>query len=244
MLYLLRNKVGYVIMTAVLFLSHGAKAQVGEGTNLPNHADKRYYFGITFAYNKASFNLDHHPRFLQFDTIQVADPIFTGGFSMGFLGTVRLSRRFEFRYNPQLVFAEKSLEYHLKYPDRVRDEDSIMTKKIESVIFSSPFHIKLNSDRINNFSFYVFVGGKIDFDLASNAAARRAEDLVKINKYDVGVEGGLGFQFYFQSFIFTPEIKISNGIRNIHYRDAGLKFSNVIENLRSRMIVFSIHLQG
>lgn len=226
-----------------MFAPAGVRAQERK-YNLPNHDDKRYYFGITFAYNRASFHFDHHPRFLQYDSIQVADPLFTGGFSMGFVGNLRLSRRIEFRYNPQLVFAEKSIEYHLKYPNRVLDEDTIMNKKIESVIFSSPFHIKLNSDRIGNFSFYAFVGGKLDYDLASNARAKRAEDLVKINKYDVGVEAGIGFQFYFESFIFTPEIKISNGINNIHYRDASLKFSNVLDQMRSRMIVFSIHLQG
>jgi hypothetical protein len=242
MLYLLRNKIGIFLTVVLAFAGTGIYAQ--RSYNMPNHEEKPYYFGITFAYNKASFHLNHHPRFLQYDSIQVVDPLFTGGFSMGFVGNMRLGRRFEFRYNPQLLFAEKSIEYHLKYPNKVLDEDTIMKKKIESVIFSSPFHIKLNSDRIGNFSFYAFVGGKIDFDLASNARARRAEDLVKINKYDVGVEGGIGFQFYFESFIFTPEIKISNGINNIHFRDAGLKFSNVIDQLRSRMIVFSIHLQG
>lgn len=218
-------------------------AQRGE-LNLPNHHEKPYYFGLTFAYNRASFNLNHHPRFLQYDSIQVADPFHTGGFSMGFVANLRLSNRFELRYNPQLMFAEKSIEYHLKYPNAVLEETPIMKKKIESIIFSSPLHLKLNSDRIGNFSFYSFVGGKIDFDLASNARKKRAEELVTINATDFGVEAGVGFQFYFESFIFTPEIKISNGVRNLHFREESLKFSNVIDQLRSRMIVFSIHLQG
>jgi Outer membrane protein beta-barrel domain len=224
-------------------LTCGVWAQQGE-LNLPNHGDKRYYFGITFAYNRATFNLNHHPRFLQYDTVQAADPVFSGGFSMGFIGNLRLSPRFELRYNPQLVFAEKSVEYHLKYPVVGLDETPVTKKKIESVIFSSPIHLKLNSDRIGNFSFYSFVGAKIDFDLASNARKKRAEDLVKISATDFGVEAGVGFQIYFESFIFTPEIKISHGINNIHFRDEGLKFSNVLDQMRSRMIVFSIHLQG
>jgi hypothetical protein len=185
-----------------------------------------------------------HPLFLQRDSILGADPYYTGGFSMGFIGTVRLSNRFELRYNPQLLFGEKSIEYRLKYPLATLDETPVMNKKIESIIFSSPVHIKLNSDRINNFSFYVFAGAKLDYDLASNARKRQAESLVKIDSKDLGIEAGLGFQFYFQSFIFTPEIKISNGVRNIHFRDPDLKFSNIIEELHSRMIVFSIHLQG
>ena len=87
-------------------------------------------------------------------------------------------------------------------------------------------------------------GGKVDFDLASNARARKAEELVKIEKLDYGIEGGVGFNFYFKSFIFSPEIKISNGLKNIHSRDVNLKYSSVLDRIQSRMIVFSIHLEG
>jgi hypothetical protein len=87
-------------------------------------------------------------------------------------------------------------------------------------------------------------GVKADIDMASNARAKRADDLVKINKYDYGVELGLGFNFFFESFIFSPEIKISNGLGNIHSRDANLKYSSVFDKIQSRMIVFSIHLEG
>jgi hypothetical protein len=90
----------------------------------------------------------------------------------------------------------------------------------------------------------MMAGIKGEIDLASNARAKRAEDLVKINKYDYGPELGLGFNFYFPSFILSPEIKISNGLNNIHSRDEHLKFSNVFDKIFSRMIVFSIHIEG
>jgi len=87
-------------------------------------------------------------------------------------------------------------------------------------------------------------GAFTQLDLAANARARRAEDLVKLQSSDYGVELGMGFNFYFQSFIFTPEIKLSNGLRNVHSRDENLKYSNVIDRINSRMIVISIHLEG
>src|SRR5207237_4660452 len=94
-----------------------------------------------------------------------------------------------------------------------------ITKKLESIIISFPFQIKFFVDRIGNFRVYMLCGVKADIDLASNARAKRAEDLVKIQKYDYGFELGLGFNFYFPAFILSPEIKISNGLRNIHSRD-------------------------
>jgi hypothetical protein len=107
-----------------------------------------------------------------------------------------------------------------------------------------PFQIKLQSDRIDNFRVYVFTGIKGDIDLASNARAKKADDLVKIDKYDYGFELGLGFNFFFESFILSPEIKISNGIRNIHSRDPNLIYSNVLDRIQSRMIAICIHIEG
>jgi hypothetical protein len=101
-----------------------------------------------------------------------------------------------------------------------------MTKQVESILLGFPIHIKLRSDRINNFRVYMFAGGKFEYDLASNSTARRAEDLVKLKSIDLGVEAGIGFNFYFPVFILSPEIKISNGLKNIHSRDANLKFSS------------------
>ncbi len=67
---------------------------------------------------------------------------------------------------------------------------------------------------------------------------------MKVKSGDYGFELGAGFEFYFESFIFSPEFKISNGLGNVHAVDKNLRYSNVIDQLHSRMIVFSIHLEG
>jgi len=210
--------------------------------NLFDHDSKPYYFGITLGINLARFQTELHSRILQDDSVYVAEPINSGGFTLGLSATGRLSNRFEARFNPQLMFIERNIFYKLKYPDF--DGQINVTKKVESVIMSFPFQIKFNSDRITNFRVYMMTGAKVDIDMASNARAKRAEDLVKIDKYDYGIELGVGFNFFFPSFIFSPEIKISNGLRNIHSRDENLKFSSVFDRIQSRMIVFSIHLEG
>lgn len=206
------------------------------------HDNKPYYFGITLSTNLARFKTDLHSYFLKQDTVLVAEPVNSGGFALGLSATARLTNRFEARFNPQLAFLDRSIFYKLKYPDKEYGSD--VTKKIESVLVTFPLQVKFNSDRIGNFRLYMLGGGKLDFDLASNARARKAEELVKIEKLDYGIEAGLGFNFYFPSFIFSPEIKISNGLNNIHSRDKDLKYSNVFDKIQSRMIVFSIHLEG
>jgi Outer membrane protein beta-barrel domain len=208
----------------------------------PDHDAKPYYFGITIGINLARFQTNLHPRFMQLDSVMVAEPTNAGGLALGLLATARISDRFQFRFNPQLMFLERNIYYKLRFPDI--DNQTEVVKKVESIIMTFPVQLKFQSDRIGNFRVYTLAGFKADIDMASNARAKRAEDLVKIERFDYGPEFGIGFNFFFDSFIFSPEIKISNGMRNLHARDKNLIYSSVFDKIQSRMIIFSIHLEG
>jgi Outer membrane protein beta-barrel domain len=251
MLYLLRKKAHnpfrsgglrfeFYLTLGLLLLAQMLLAQPRD-LNQYDHDSKPYYFGITLGANMSRFQTGLHSQFLQNDSVFVAEPVNSGGFALGLSATARLSDRFQLRFNPQLLFTERSIYYNLKYPEGGEKE---VTKTVESVLVSFPVQVKLQSDRIGNFRVYMMTGVKGDIDLASNARAKKADDLVKIKKYDYGVELGLGFNFFFESFIFSPELKISNGLGNIHSRDERLKYSNVFDKIQSRMIVFSIHIEG
>jgi Outer membrane protein beta-barrel domain len=246
MLHIHRREIGTLricFVSIILLLIASATFAQERELYLTDHDSKPYYFGITLGANVSSFHIEHHPRFLQYDSVYTVNPEYTAGFQLGLLATGRLSNRFEVRFNPMLLFTDRGLTYKLKYTDLFEQSDSV-TKKIESVITTFPLQIKFFSDRIGNFRVYMLGGIKADIDLASNARAKRAEELVKIQKYDYGIEAGIGFNFYFPSFILSPEIKISNGFKNIHSRDENLKYSNVLDRITSRMIVFCIHLEG
>lgn len=254
MLHLLRKKIRLIVFpfSFLIWCSLCSSKLNAQYTNIElskvelnqaDHDSKPYYFGITLGVNLARFHTSMHNRFLQYDSVLVAEPVNSGGFALGLSATGRLSDRFQLRFNPQLMFIERGIFYKLKYPDLISG-DTAVTKKVESVIVSFPFQVKFQSDRIGNFRVYTMAGFKFDIDMASNARARKAEELVKINKYDFGPEFGIGFNFFFDSFIFSPEIKISNGLRNLHSRDVNLKYSNVFDRISSRMIIFSIHIEG
>jgi hypothetical protein len=214
----------------------------GKEMMLPDHDAKPYYFGITIGANLARFKTDLSNHFLESDSVLVAEPTNAGGITLGLHATARISNRFQLRFNPQLMFIERNLQYKLKYADV--DNSYTPVKKVESIIMSFPVQVKFQSDRIGNFRVYTLAGIKGDIDMASNARAKKAEELVKIGKYDWGPEFGIGFNFFFDSFIFSPEIKITNGMRNVHARDQNLRFSSVFDKIQSRMIVISIHLEG
>jgi hypothetical protein len=248
MYYLLRQKKRQLIRLAYVFtlLAACSRSMAQEvELNLPNHDDKKYFLGIALIYNTSRFNIAHHPSFMQQDSVQSIESQGQGGFGLAGMHTYRLSPRFEIRaIFPQLLFSYKNLTYTLKTPDPAKEEQKVMSKRVESILVGFPIHLKFRSDRIGNFRVYMFGGAKFEYDLASNSTARRAEGLVKLSKYDFGVEAGIGFSFYFPVFILSPEIKFSNGLMNTHSRDVNLKFSNTIDKLNSRMVLFSLIFEG
>lgn len=247
MYYILRKKKNGIKFSVLicLFMLSGTIAGAQAILNLPNHDDKKYHLGIGLIFNNSRVQISHHPTFLDHDTVMVINPINNNGFGLAGIHTYRLSKRFEVRaIFPQLLFASKNITYNLSYPEQQKDELPVTTKNIESILLGLPVHLKFRSDRIGNFRVYMFGGGKIEYDLASNARAKRAEELVKLKKMDLGYEAGIGFNFYFPVFILSPEIKISNGLMNTHSRDVNLKYSNTIDQINSRMILFSLIFEG
>lgn len=230
-----------IIFFCSLLISLTAKSQHAVELNLPDHDEKRYYFGIMLGYNTSHYSISHHPDFLnpsENSKIAYVESGNTGRIHLGIMGNYQLSKRLDLRFYPlNLVFSEKKLDYLMK-------DNTIEKQRAESIVMSFPLQIRLKSDRINNFRVYTLAGAKYDFDLASNAGARNSDNILKIKKNDYGIEGGIGFQFFMPYFILSPEIKFSYGLSNIHARDPELIFSNVVNRINSRMLMFTLHFEG
>lgn len=236
----LRKIIGVALLLIIL---GNTKAQRAIELNLADHDDKLYYFGIILGYNTSHYNITHHPYFLSRDTIKGVESQNSGRIHLGIMANLQLSKHFDLRFYPlNLIFSEKKFGYTQKLPS---DPTNTFEKQnVESIVMSFPLQVRLKSDRINNFRVYTLAGMKYDFDLASNSGARNTESIVKVKKSDYGIEGGIGFQFFFPYFILSPEIKFSYGLSNVHSRDEGLRYSNVIDKMNSRMIMFSLHFEG
>ncbi len=236
--YLLRRKISFLAFV-LLFSSSACLAQFGDIINQEDHDDKPYHFGINLGVNKSHFSFTHHPLFLERDSIMDVESVNSTGINLAWLVNVRVADHFDVRLHPlDLTFSEKAFLYQEKYTP-----DTTASKKVQSITLSFPVHLKFSSDRIGNFKVYTIAGGKFDYDLASNAGAQKAEDLIKLNRSDLSVEVGMGFHLYFPYFVLTPEIKLSSGLMNLHSRDADLRYSNVIDKINSKMITFSLTVE-
>lgn len=214
-----------------------AQAQV-KVQNMADHDQKPYYFGLSFAFNVAQFRIRYTESYALTDTFKMIQPYWGPGFNLGLMGNLRLNKWVDLRTVPALQFSEKRLNFN------TANRDSIEKRTIESIYFTLPIQFKFKSDRIRNFRFYALAGGKLDYDLASNARSRKANEFLKFKALDAGYEVGVGFEFYYPNFIFSPEIKVGQGLVDQIYRDKSLPLTNAIESITTRTIVLSIHLEG
>jgi len=228
-----------LLLFIVIFISSLQASAQRQGINMPEHDDKLYYFGITFGLNYSEYKVKYAPSFVATDTFTRIQPKWSPGFNLGLMANLRLSKFVDLRFVPSLSFADKRLVYTTTIPS-----DSTLDKRIESIYMHLPIQFKFKSDRILNFRFYGMLGAKIDYDMAANARSRRADEWIKVKPFDLGYEMGVGFEFYYPNFIFSPEIKLSQGLGNQIYFDKNIPLTNAIDVIQTRMIVISIHLQG
>jgi len=169
---------------------------------------------------------------------------------MGLAGTLRLSTHTLLRLNPTVVIAGSK---NLFTFTRIEYPNSNPTMNAATALINIPLALKIVSDRYNAFHYtdimrhYVFVGGKIDYDLRGpngsiqNSTAG-AEPIIKniFNSLDYGYEMGLGVSFYLRYATISPEVKFSYGLRNLNN---GAPLLSGISDITSNFVYFTIHVE-
>jgi hypothetical protein len=232
--YLSSHKIVFVVL--MLCSSVLAKAQ-DQGYNMLEDDSRPYHFGITAGFNNSQYRIFHNKTFLESDSLYSITPEWSVGFQVGIAGNLRLTNHLSTRFTPQFVLTQKNVLYDFKY-----NRDTTIV--IESIMMHLPLCLKLSSDRIGNFRFYTIAGGKLDYDFNSNTRSRRNDEVLKVRPWDYGYELGVGFDFYNTNFIFSPEIKISNGFGNIQKKDLAIPTSRALDVINTRMIFLGFTIGG
>ena len=233
----LSARLSALLLAGVLLMPAQSKAQL-RIQNMAEHDYVPYYFGLTFGLNFSQYRIRYTADFANTDTFKIIQPRFSPGFNLGLMANLRLTKFIDARFIPALSFSDKELNYNEVLSDK------IITKNVESIYLHLPLQLKFKSDRLKNFRFYGMVGTKFDYDLSANARSRKTDEYLKVKSIDLGYELGMGFEFYYPNFIFAPEIKLSQGLLNQVFRDRSLPLTNAIDQINTRSIVISIHLQG
>jgi hypothetical protein len=225
--------------------------------NLRGFYKQKLHFGFTIAANQADFRINPRPNSMFPDTV-IGDSRYrvrtvytkpSPGFAIGLVSDARIAEYVRFRFTPSISFNPRRIEYTLATSDR--DSLKIFEKTVESVFLIFPLEMKIQSKRLGNFSAYVIGGGGYTLDLAarkkagsqSTGGANQLDDNVKITRDDYYFSAGAGTDFYLQYFKLGFELKLLVGTKNVMKKENSV-FTNSIDKIRSRMVVFTITFEG
>ncbi len=222
----------------LLLLPFAGRAQLSVYEHDLRYSNKFFHFGITMGVNNSNYKITPDSFFIAQNKIMKIETGPGAGFNLGILSDYHISNRLEMRFIPTLSLGTKNLYFTIK------NQDTVSTRKIESVYLEFPFHFKYKSKPYKDFRPYVIGGMKYSVDMQSNAGARKADNLIQVNRNDYALEYGLGIEMHLPMVIISPEIKVSYGLNNVLNPNPKLNLSNAIERLSTRTIFFCIHFEG
>lgn len=230
-----------LIICLIGLLPMEVNAQFSKGNhNFREFQAKAYYFGLTFGYNKSNFQLLQSKKFILNDSFNIAEGLGGPGLNVSIVANMKLGEYFDFRFLPGFSFVGRKFFY-------VNAVDEIeQIRSIESVLVQMPLQVRFKSDPFHDMRMFVLAGAKYTYDVASNARIRmeQANRIIRISPHDFALEVGAGCQFFLPFFIFSPEIKYSQGIGNILIYNSNLSQSTVLEKVLSRTFTISLHFEG
>jgi hypothetical protein len=229
------RKIIIVILALSPFFIYGQRGSV-HNPNYQQFNQNDYYFGFTFAINNSRFRTYQSNEFLNLDSIKTIHGLGGSGFNVGIVSNLKMGNYFDFRFLPTLSFAEKKIKY--QYPDYAS------SRKVESVFVELPFQFRYKSEPFHDVRLFLLAGLKYSFDVASDSRTKQAETLVRIAPNDFAFETGVGFQIFLPFFIFSPELKFSQGMGNTLIYNKNLTESTILEKILSRTFTISLHFEG
>lgn len=168
------------------------------------------------------------------------------GFTVGIVGELRLNKSFQFRVAPAMYFGTRHLTFLNRTSQAAGAKDYEKTQNIKSAYISAAMDLIYASQRFNNHRPYMLVGLNPIINLTG-----KSDDYLKLKRYDLFIEAGLGCDFYLPYFKIRPEIKFLYGLTNCldtdhanHIRDVSkLPYTNSVNKARSKMFVLSFYFE-
>jgi len=163
------------------------------------------------------------------------------GFQVSIVSDLRLADYLSLRFLPGITFGQRTLYFYKGAKENAKLDDK---SQLESNFIDFPLLVKYKSKRVNNYAPYLIAGGDARYDLAYR---RKAEDLlVGLKPFDLYFEIGFGIDIYLQYFKFSPELKLSTGLRNVLNTDPDIgiaKYVGSIDRLNSYLVMLNFHFE-
>ena len=254
---LLMRKIVYSLLLLVLFLVAAAPQAVAQDRVVQNrpYTDLRpFHFGVVVGTHFQDMELvNAGPQIVTAEDGTTSEAIISVdqdrwdmGFNVGVLGELRLNTHLQLRVAPTMYFGTRHLTF-LNHTDLDPDgQPREQRQELKSAYIATACDLIFAAPRFNNHRPYLMAGVTPMLNLSG-----KSSDIIKLKRYGLYAEVGVGCDLYLPFFKLRPELKFMYGIGNnldtnhaAQLRDKNLvKFANAVKETRTKMIVLSFYFE-
>lgn len=201
---------------------------------------KKITYGFLIGLHSSAYQIKYSDAFVtqSFDSVYSIEPAWKQGFVLGFIVNYRVGEFLDLRITPQVGFYEHSLSYiYTRASNEPTNEQVIETTMVELPILA-----KYKSARRGNFRMYMIGGIKPGIEASGKKDLDALTTRLGVSEFNLALEGGLGFDFYYPLFKFSPEIRFSRGMNNL-LKDTDNPFGQPLKRINTNTITVYLLFQ-
>lgn len=241
------------VLVAFLVLCLKGMAQDGVVENRPYTDLRPFHFGILVGAHLQDLEfVNVGPQVITYDDGTQQTAVITAdqdrwdnGFNVGVLAEARISEHFQFRLAPTLYFGTRHISFH-NLDKQAPDTAVSRQQTMKSVYIGASMDMIYASKRNGNCRPYMMMGLSPVINLTG-----KDNDYIKLKRYDVYFEAGLGCDFYLPFFKLRPELKfmysLTNSLDTKHaslLRDESMRpYALAVNKSKSKMIVLTFYFE-
>lgn len=244
----------YIATLLLIIVALCSQAQERKVQNRPYTDLRPFHFGVMIGTHFQDMELlNAGPQIITNDDGTPTEAIVSAdqdrwdtGFNVGVLGELRLNTHFQLRVAPAMYFGTRHLTF-INHSDVDLDgKPREQKQQMKSAYISSAVDLIFAAPRFNNHRPYLMAGLNPMINLSG-----KSSDILKLKRYDMYAEIGVGCDFYLPFFKLRPELKFMYGISNAldknhakELRDKNmLKYTNSVKEAHTKMIALCFYFE-
>ncbi len=164
------------------------------------------------------------------------------GFNVGVLGELRLNTNFQFRIAPAMYFGNRHFTFYNHTDERHAEEHQDM----KTAYISTALDLIFAAPRFNNHRPYIIAGLNPMINLSG-----KDNDYLRLKRYDLFAEFGIGCDFYLPFFKLRPELKflfsLTNSLDTDHVNHLQnremVMYTNSVSKARTKLIALTFYFE-
>ncbi len=209
---------------------------------VPWEDEKFFSAGYTLGFNLSSFMVTPSEQHTLIDSLYPSAGALQPGVNIHLALNFRLNQFFDVRLLPGISFSQRNIDYLSTRVHHI----ALSPQKTESALIELPLQVRYGW-RMQNTKPYIVGGVNYRYDFYAQKKYRIERPVyIRLNRPDLCYEAGAGVGFYLSGIKLSVEMKMSNGLLELHARDPHPEYpgySNTVEKIRSRSWILSFHFE-